>query len=70
MAKCMYTGKAPRTGNNRPKSLKATSRWYQPNVQKVGGVKMSTTFRRTLKKYGLIQSGRSMKEQLRELGLA
>ena len=35
-----------------------TRRMVQPNGQKIGGVKMSTRFRRTLKKYGVIETGK------------
>jgi ribosomal protein L28 len=58
MAKCDFTGKVPRSGHNVPKSQHKTKRWFQPNVQKVGGVRMSTRFRRTLVKYGIIEKGK------------
>jgi len=57
MAKCVFTGKQPRSGNNVPKSQHKTERLIQPNVQKVHGIKMSTRFYRTLKKHGITQPG-------------
>jgi ribosomal protein L28 len=59
MAKCEFTGKIPRGANNVPKSMHKTRRMVQPNVQKIGGVKMSTRFRRTLVKYGLLEKGKT-----------
>jgi ribosomal protein L28 len=58
MPKCEFTGRVPHSANNVPKSMHKTKRLVQPNIQKVGGVKMSTAFRRTLKKYGLIEPGK------------
>jgi ribosomal protein L28 len=57
MAKCDFTGKVPHAVNNVPKSMHKTRRMVQPNVQKIGGVKMSTRFRRTLVKYGVLEKG-------------
>lgn len=59
MAKCEFTGKAPHAGNNVPKSQHKTRRMINPNVQKIGGVRMSTRFRRTLLKYGILEKGKS-----------
>ncbi len=55
MPKCDFTGKRPHAANNVPKSQHKTRRTVQPNIQKVGGVRMSTRFRRTLLKYGLLE---------------
>ncbi len=59
MPKCDFTGKKPHAVNNVPKSMHKTRRMVQPNVQKIGGVKMSTRFRRTLVKYGLLEKGKT-----------
>jgi ribosomal protein L28 len=58
MPKCVFTGKVPHSANNVPKTMHKTKRMVQPNVQKIGGVRMSTRFRRTLVKYGIIEKGK------------
>ena len=59
--KCQLTGKAPRSGNNRPFSLKITKRVFRPNIfikrvlnpltGKVERMKLSAKAIRTLKKW-------------------
>lgn len=50
MAKCTLCGKGPVAGHNVPKSQHKTNRFFQPNIQKVDGIKMCTRCLRTLKK--------------------
>lgn len=65
--KCDLTGKGIQTGHNLPNSMHATKKTWKPNLQKktytdkdgkVVTQKLSTSAIRTLKKQGILVSGK------------
>jgi len=56
MAQCQLCGKGPVAGRAVPKSQHKTQRFFQPNIQKVNGMKVCTRCIRTLKTAAKLQN--------------